>query len=285
MSWRCQLATALTRVGIVSESRLPSIDIARSASSAASAYRSCNPPGPTVSASFAGQLRLFLQAAKCNPQRALDFFVACLEQGVRRSRRDPPGSDSCCRSTSSGSRCSPGRCIPNAVPESQRRTLSETAAHRDPVLKFHALSGSMSRSSVSRSASSSSSEPISAAVALWSTTPRRGRSAAWPETTHRRVLHDGGAAPGADRRCPDHAVIEDTGHQHPDRARAEVECDGSEQGVDRRPVPVLRRAIRQGDAMVVHKKVAVGNSHVNRAGLQARHRGPPRSWAAVHCDR
>lgn len=81
-----------------------------------------------------------------------------------------------------------------------------------------------------------------------------------------RSLHDGGAAPRADRRCPDHAVIEDAGHQHPDRARAEAECDGSEQGADRRPVPVLRRAIRQGDAMVVDKQVVVGNTHVNQPG-------------------
>ena len=42
-----------------------------------------NCPGPTLLASSPRQLRLLLQAAQRDPQRALDLFVARLEQGVR----------------------------------------------------------------------------------------------------------------------------------------------------------------------------------------------------------
>ncbi len=124
----------------------------------------------------------------------------------------------------------------------------------------------MSRSSSSRPASSCSSEPISLAAAWWST-HACGDGVVGHGRKQRVVgmLHDGGAAAGADRRHTVNAVVEHAGHQHPDGARPEGERHRPEQRVDRRPVSVLRRALGQHHSMVVHEEVPVGYGDTDRA--------------------
>ena len=190
--------------------------------------------------------------------------------GNPRSTRDPLGSDSRCRSTSSASRCSRGRCSPRRA---ELFGLERCLKSRAIAIRFSSsmrTSGSMFGSSGSRAGELLQQRADLCRRAWWSTRRSRARCAAWPETTRPRVLARRWCRRGRGSPTLRHAVVEHTGHQHPDGARSEGERHRPEQRVDRRPVSVLRRTFGQHHSMVVHEEVPVGYGDVDRAGFERR---------------
>ena len=226
--------------------------------------RSAIRPGPTVSAILRDSLRLFLPSCEAQSRARPRPRSSRALSRASPSTRDRPGSDSCSRPTSSVSRCSPGRCSPNAVPatsdlERCRETADPSRSGSPvpcccrgpcPAPRFLALRQLL------RAANRSPRQWL-----CGRRRPPRGRCAAWSGTTHPQVVGRRWFRPWSESPLPRPRRRRVRRTSTPrSSARPEVRCDGSEQGVDRRPVPVLRRALRQAAPVVVTSRWRSGTA-------------------------